>query len=187
MNAETQFATRRFTVDEVLAMQEAGIFGDFEKVELLNGELVPMQAKLDRHEAYKTALVRRLILGLPNDVDVLIEPTLYASAVSAPDPDIMVLNKGWKLREVKPADVRLVVEVADTSLAKDLGVKAAIYARFGVEDYWVIDAKAGRLIIHRGPEGETWREVRRLTGEEPATPLAFPSLSIRLRDLVARG
>jgi Uma2 family endonuclease len=186
VNAPARIETRRFTVDEVLAMQEAGIFGDFEKLELLEGELVPMQSKLDKHEIYKTALIRKLVRNLPDDVDVLVEPTLYASEHNAPDPDIMILSAGWKLREVTPQQVRLVIEIADTSLAKDLGVKAAIYARFGIADYWVIDVRAPRLIVHRGPDGEAWREVRRIGPKEPIAPLAFPDLAIRLADLAPR-
>src|SRR5690349_4384674 len=128
MNAPTQFDVlprKRFTVDDVLAMQEAGIFGDFEKVELLEGDIVPMQSKLDRHEIYKAALNRFLARWLTDDFDLFVEATLYAHTYSAPDPDIMVLDARWTaLREVTPEQVKLVIEVADTSLAKDLGVKA---------------------------------------------------------------
>jgi Uma2 family endonuclease len=181
--AEREPQRRLFTVDEVLAMQSAGVFRDFEKVELLEGELITMQAKLDRHEKFKTALLRRLILSLPEDVDVLAEATLYASETSAPDPDIMVLTKGWKLRELTPRDVRLIVEVADSSLSKDLGLKAKIYAAFGAPEYWVIDVQVPRLIVHRGADGDMWREVRVIEAAEAVAPAAFPGAAVRLADL----
>ncbi|MEJ0064300.1 MAG: Uma2 family endonuclease [Caulobacteraceae bacterium] len=187
MNAPTRLQTeprrRLFTVDEVLAIQRAGLFDDDERFELIEGELILMQSKLNRHELYKNRLARAFYRLLPDDVEAWVEPTLYLRPHNAPDPDIMVFPRGRSIEELKPEEVHLVVEVADTTLRTDLGVKAALYARFGVREYWVIDVEARRLVVHRRPAGEGWGEVRQIAAGEPIAPLAFPSAAIQLADL----
>jgi Uma2 family endonuclease len=187
MNAPTRLETeprrRLFTVDEVLAMQQAGVFEDDESFELIEGELILMQSKLNRHELYKNHLVRALYRLLPADAEPWVESTLYLRPLNAPDPDIMVFPKGRSIEELSPEEVFLVVEVADTTLRTDLGVKAALYAQFKVREYWVIDVQERRLVVHRDPEGEIWRDIRVAGPDEAIAPLAFPEAAIRLVDL----
>ena len=181
---ETEPQRRLFTVDEVLAMQSAGLFdADERKFELIEGELILRQSKLNPHELYKNELARAFYRLLPEDVSTWVEPTLYLRPFNAPDPDLMVFPRGRSIDELAPDEVFLVVEVADTTLRTDLGVKAAIYAWHGLAEYWVIDARAPRLVVHRGPDGEHWREIRTLGPDEAVAPLAFPQALIRLADL----
>jgi Uma2 family endonuclease len=188
MNAPTFIETvpqrRLFTVDDVLAMSRAGVFDqDERKFELIEGELIQMQAKHNPHELYKNDLADALRRLLPRTFNVWVEPTLYLRPDNAPDPDIMIFPRGRPIEELRPDEVLLVVEVADTTLRTDVGVKAAIYARHGVPEYWVVDVKKPRLIVHRGPDGELWKEIRALGPDEPIAPLAFPDAVIRLADL----
>jgi len=186
MNAFTDIEPdrrRRFTVDEVLAMQRAGVFEDERKFELIEGELILMQSKLNPHELYKNNLVRAFYALLPKSVSPWVEPTLYLPPSNAPDPDIMLFPRGRSIEALKPEEVYLVVEVADSSLRTDLGVKARIYARFGIREYWVIDVQGRRIIVHRGPAGEIWNEVRVIGPTEPIAPLAFPGDVVRLAEL----
>jgi Uma2 family endonuclease len=188
VNALTSIHTepqrRLFTVDEVLAMTRAGLFDEDErKFELIEGELILMQSKLNPHELYKNRLTQAFYRLLPESAEAWVEPTLYLPPINAPDPDIMVFPRGRSIEELRPEEVYLVVEVADTTLRTDLGVKAAIYARHGVAEYWVVDVRGPRLIVHRGPDGELWKEVRTHGPEEPVAPLAFPDAVIRLADL----
>jgi Uma2 family endonuclease len=176
---------RLFTVDEVLAMQRAGVFEDERKFELIEGELILMQSKLNPHELYKNNLVRAFYRLLPEDVSPWVEPTLYLPPRNAPDPDIMLFPRGRSIEDLKPEEVYLVVEVADSSLRIDLGLKAQIYARFGIKEYWVVDVQGRRLVVHRGPAGEIWSEVRVIGATEQIAPLAFPDVVIRLADLEA--
>jgi Uma2 family endonuclease len=187
MNAPTRLdpepQRRLFTVEEVLAMQRAGVFEDDRKFELIEGELILMQSKLNPHELYKNRLQEALRRLLPRSADVWIEPTLYLPPNNAPNPDIMAFPRGRSIEELRPEEVYLVVEVSDTTRRTDLGVKAALYARFGVPEYWVIDVRAPRLVVHRAPAGDLWGEIRTLGPAEPVAPLAFPDAVIRLADL----
>ena len=186
MNALTDIdpdRRRLFTVDEVLAMQRAGVFEDDRKFELIEGELILMQSKLNPHELYKNHLVRAFYRLLPSEVEPWVEPTLYLPPRNAPDPDIMLFPRGRSIEDLKPEEVYLVVEVADSSLRIDLGLKARIYARAGIKEYWVVDVQGRRLVVHRGPAGEIWNEVRVVRATEQIAPLAFPDAVIRLADL----
>jgi Uma2 family endonuclease len=181
---ETDPQRRLFTVDEVLAMQGAGLFDEDErKFELVEGELILMQSKLNPHELFKNRLAQAFYRLLPEIAEAWVEPTLYLRPFNAPDPDIMVFPRGRSIEELRPDEVFLVVEVADAMLRTDLGVKAAIYARHGLAEYWVIDVRAPRLIVHRGADGEHWKEVRPFGPDEAVSPLAFPDALIRLADL----
>ena len=188
MSVSTEFEAdrrRRFTVDEVLAMQRSGVFEDERKFELLEGELILMQSKLNPHELYKNNLVRAFYRLLPENVSPWVEPTLYLPPSNAPDPDIMLFPRGRSIEELRPAEVYLVVELADSSLRIDLGLKARIYARYGIREYWVVDVQGRRIVVHRGPAGEIWNEVRVIGAAESIAPLAFPDVAIRLGDLEA--
>jgi Uma2 family endonuclease len=180
---ETEPQRRLFTVDEVLAMLRAGVLQDDRKSVLIEGELIQLQSKLNPHELCKNRLAQAFHRLLPYTAEAWVEPTLYMPPFNAPDPDIMAFPRGRSIEELQPAEVCLVVEVAATTLRTDLGVKAAIYARHGVPEYWVIDVRGPRLIAHRGPDGDRWREIRTLGPDEPAAPLAFPDAAIRLVDL----
>jgi Uma2 family endonuclease len=187
MNARTNFDAesrrRLFTVDEVLAMQRTGVFEDDEKFELIEGELILMQSKLNPHELYKNNLVRTFYRLLPDDVAPWVEATLYLRPRNAPDPDIMLFPRGRSIETLAPEEVHLVVEVADTALSTDLSVKATLYARFKVAEYWVIDVSARRLVVHRDPDGEAWRQIQVFGADEAVAPQAFPNAAIRLADL----
>jgi Uma2 family endonuclease len=187
MNAPTRIETepqrRLFTVDEVLAMLRAGVFQDDRKFELIEGELIQMQSKLNPHELFKNNLAQAFYRLLPATATAWVEPTLYMPPFNALDPDIMVFPRGRSIEELQAAEVHLVVEVSATTLRTDLGIKAAIYARHDVPEYWVIDVRGPRLIVHRGPDGDLWKEIRTLGPDEPIAPLAFPDVVIRLTDL----
>jgi Uma2 family endonuclease len=181
---ESEPQRRLFTVDELLTMQDAGLFDEDErKFELIEGELILMQSKHNPHELYKNELTRAFYRLLPEDVSIWVEPTLYLRPFNAPDPDLMVFPRGRSIDDLRADEVFLVVEVADTTLRTDLGVKAAIYARHGLGEYWVIDVRAPRLVVHRGADGEVWKEVLTFGPDEAVAPLSFPDAQIRLADL----
>ena len=72
------------------------------------------------------------------------------------------------------ADIRLLVEVADTSLTLDLRTKAALYARAAIADYWVVDINSRQLIVHRDPREGRYESVLVYSDSESVAPLAAP-------------
>jgi len=185
--AVTQFAEgfprRSFTVDEILRMQEAGIIGEDENLELIEGEIVPMQAKTHVHELIKSALTLKLARALPDDLWLGIESTMYLSERTFVEPDLVVYRRGMKLEDVKGPDILLAIEVALTSLAYDRGLKAQLYAHYGVRELWVIDAARRHTFIHQGPTEKGWSEIVEQEPEALLGSAAMPGFEIRLADV----
>src|SRR5277367_2913589 len=90
------FDRRAFTVDEVLRMQEAGIISEDENFELIEGEIVPMQAKSHAHELLKSALNFKLVPAMPETLWLGIETTIYLSDNTFVEPDLAIYPRGMK-------------------------------------------------------------------------------------------
>jgi Uma2 family endonuclease len=103
-----------------------------------------------------------------------------------PEPDLVVLSRdlsAFASDNPGPQDLRLVVEVANTTLAFDLKVKAGLYARAGIVEYWVLDTASRRMIVHRDPREGAYASVAAYTAEEILTPLAAPQSPLKISDL----
>ena len=110
--------------------------------------------------------------------------------MSEPEPDIAVVRGRIEdYRDAHPTSPVLVVEVADSSLARDRGRKGSLYARAGVPDYWIVNLTDGVLEIYRDPRRTAagrWRYAAVRVGKPRATvsPLAAPRARIRVADLL---
>jgi Uma2 family endonuclease len=82
----------------------------------------------------------------------------------------------------RPADLRLVVEISDTTLGFDLTTKAALYARAAISEYWVFDIAARRLIVHRDPRNGAYQSMVAYSDEERVSPLAAPGREFHVAD-----
>jgi Uma2 family endonuclease len=172
---------RAFTVREVVRMQHRGIIHPDEKFELVEGEIVPMQAKSPVHELIKETLTRDLLRVLPEHLWLGIERTLFLSEQTALDPDLMIFPAALKVQRLTGPDALLVIEVAASSLRYDRGLKASLYARFGVRDYWVIDASLRTTVMHREPQTDgSWAECATRDADEILSHPAIPGWATRL-------
>ena len=174
---------RRFTAGDLEAMDRSGILGPQERVELIDGEIIIMAAKGPRHEIMRTRLTKFWSRRSPEDLMVASEPALHLEPHNEPEPDIVVFQDVLQAPQVRGDTVLLVVEIADSSLSYDLTVKAALYSRFGVREYWVIDPKACETHIHRDPRGQVYGSVSVASRADLLTPLLAPTLAVRLGDL----
>jgi Uma2 family endonuclease len=175
---------RRFTVAEVEAMVAAGVVDEDERVELIGGELVPMSPKGAQHEVVKGALVDRWIRRHPDDCRLIQETTFRLSEDTFLEPDIVIYPREIGLRRIEGTNVLLVVEIADSSLRYDVGRKAALYARFGIRAFWVIDAVRLTTRVFREPSAEGYRETLDCGASERIVPLLAPNaFTLRLDEL----
>ena len=174
------FDRRSFTVAEILRMQDAGILSDDENFELIEGEIVPMQAKTHVHELIKSALTLGIARAFPDNLWLGVETTIYLSPNTFVEPDLVVYPRGLKLETVKGGDILLAIEVALTSLDYDRGLKARLYARHRVNELWVVDAARRTTFVHRGPDGDRWRSLVERGPEEALTFAALPGFSAQL-------
>jgi Uma2 family endonuclease len=177
------FDRRAFTVDEVLRMQEVGIISEQENFELIEGEIVPMQAKTHVHELLKSALNIGIARALPDRLWLGVETTIYLTPNTFVEPDLVVYPRGLKLESVKGSDIELAIEVALTSLAYDRGLKARLYARHQVREFWVVDAAQRRTFIHTEPKGQGWGRVIEQGPEATLACAALPGFALRLDEV----
>lgn len=140
------------------ALVETGALDDA-RVELLEGALVEVAPQGLEHADVVEALNRLLARGLPERLRLRPALPFAASDTSEPEPDFAVVA-GARDRQSHPQAAVLVVEVSQSSLAKDLGVKAGVYAAAGVPTYWVIDLPHRCVHVHTAPADGAYGDVR---------------------------
>lgn len=177
----------RFTVDDMLAMIRAGVIAEGGHVELIEGVLVDMPADGPLHVDWSAILGRWLHRSLPDEYLVVPDSTLRLADDTAPQPDYYVFPTNLETAAVRGPDVLLAIEQSDSSLSRDLNEKALIYASHGVREYWVIDLRAKRLIVHRQPGSNGYESKTTLEREARIDALLIPGLSLRLADLPRVG
>ncbi len=173
----------RFTLDDVLRMQEAGILDESARVELIDGALVEMASEGAPHSWIKMQIAKRFFALASDTVEVMVESTLRLAPTYAPDPDLYLYDTALPIRSVTGANVGLVIEIAQSTLKSDLAFKAEMYAQHGVRDYWVVDVNTDTIIVHRDPVDGAYRDVARRTAQDTVTALALPGVTLRLADL----
>jgi Uma2 family endonuclease len=144
------------SVDAFHRMGEAGILGPGDRVELIDGEIIDMSPIGVLHAALVDALVRHFGRQAGQAVVIRCQNPLRLDDLSEPEPDIAILRPRadfYTTSHPGPADVLLVIEVSDTSLAYDLGTKVPLYARHGIPEVWVIDAATRQTRVFRDPAG----------------------------------
>lgn len=162
---------------------------NLERYELVEGELILKVPKSVPHMA-SVMLLMEWLIGLFGMRFVVQEPSIDVAPednpISEPEPDIVVLTRPLTSRSPKPGPetIRLLIEVSVTSLAFDLGAKAALYARAGLSDYWVLDVNGRRMIVHRDPAEGRYCSIVAYGEDELISPQAAPDASIRVRDLL---
>lgn len=175
---------RLFTVEDAFRMVETGIIGPDERLELIEGEFVQVNAKNNFYQHVQNRLTRLLGRLVPHDVEVGVEPTLKLDDFTFVEPDI-VLYRYSEAPRLTADRAMLVIEVSDSSIGFDLGLKASLMARSGIAEYWVVNAQALEVTIHREPRADGYGAIRRLGSTDPLEP-AHPDLAgltFRLADL----
>ncbi|MBM3202774.1 Uma2 family endonuclease [Candidatus Woesearchaeota archaeon] len=147
----------RLRVDQYHQMIDTGVLGEDDPVELLTGWLVPKMPKNPAHRL-ATQLLRDWIAAcLPPGWFVDSQEPL-TTLDSEPEPDVMIVRgvrRDYGHRHPGPSEVPLVIEVADTSLQRDRGIKQALYARAGIPEYWIVNLPERHIEIYRLPEGQS--------------------------------
>jgi Uma2 family endonuclease len=172
-----------WTVAEIERMAAGGYFRDEDRFELVGGEIVPMSPKGRRHEIVRVALAFRFSRAAPEGVLVASEPQFNLSDDTYAVPDILVHPSKIKTPDARGGDVLLVVEIADTSLAYDLQMKAQFYASHGVREYWVINAATLVTTVHTEPSGAAYAIVREVAPSGLMSPVLAPGLAVSLAAL----
>jgi Uma2 family endonuclease len=185
-------ARRAFTAGDVSRMLEVGIMEEDEPFELVEGELVLMNAQGFAHDRIKTTLTRKLGRFLAEDIFVGAEVSVQLSTKNIVQPDLVVAIDRAVARTsegfltIAADEILLLVEVATTSLSFDRGRKAALYATHGIAEYWVIDTNRQITWVHRQPKTEGFADIIMVAADEELRPLAsaLGGFGLRLLDVI---
>jgi Uma2 family endonuclease len=182
-----QLTKRRFTVDEYYAMARAGILGEDDRVELIDGEIVEMAPIGSEHAGSVDRLTDLFGRRFRTRAIVRVQNPIRLNQYDEPQPDLALLRRRrdfYRLSHPTPDDVLLVVEVADTTLAADRSIKMPLYARAGILEVWLIDLRHRLVLVHREPTADCYRLVTTARGGERLAPLAFPDRELAVSDLL---
>lgn len=172
-------------VEDYTCLADAGTFSDA-KTELIEGDIIVVSPRHRPHAYLKTEIYDRLrdaLRGAPSALRPLVEVSVALSPHDQPEPDIVVTSEPRGEGPVPLASVALVVEVADATLATDLGCKAALYARHGVPEYWVVGVEA--RVIHQlwRPDGGAYAACRDIAFGQSIATETIGGVIIDTRDL----
>ena len=177
---------RRFTVAELYVMDEAGIFVGDERIELLDGEIIVMPPIGEPHADGTDRLSAYLNYRLHDRARVRVQGPVQLSDDSLPQPDIAVmrLRDDYHRQAPTPADVFLLVEVADSSLEYDRGVKLPRYAAAGIPEVWIVNLRARQVEAYDNPVDGVYQGRRVVPATGSISPRTFPDVTLAVADFL---
>ncbi len=143
----------RFTVDEYERMIDKGILTENERVELIRGEVVEKMVVGPLHSATVNRINRLLTTRLLALAIVSVQNPIVLND-SEPEPDLALLAPSedfYATSKPTSSDARLVIEVADTSLAYDRDIKLPLYAQAGIQEFWIVNLVELMVEVYRQP------------------------------------
>ncbi len=182
---------RCWTREEYRRAGELEIFGPEERLELIEGEILQKMASQGTPHVTSTRLtVGVLEQAFGDGFEIRTQMPIGIGELSEPEPDVAVVPGGprdYEDHHPTPEEILLLVEVSDKTLRFDRGRKARLYARAGIQEYWIVNLIERRLETHRDPTAEgVYRSVMSYAETDSVTPLAAPGASVRVADLLPR-
>jgi hypothetical protein len=176
-----QVLRRSFTVEEYHRMVQAGILGEDDRVELLEGEIVEMAPIGSRHASCVDRLTHLLVRQLAEKAIIRVQNPVRLGERSEPQPDLALLRPRpdfYAKAHPGPGDILLLVEVAEATIGVDREVKLPLFARAGVPEVWLVDLSGECIEVYRKPTPQGYQEVRQVRRGERVAPQAFPDLGL---------
>ena len=181
-----------WTVKEFQRAYDLGAFGFETRLELIEGEIIRKMPQNEPHAWTVQAVTEALRSAFTVGHSVRTQLPLVFGSSSKPEPDVAVVAGSFDdYKRKHPTIAVLVVEVSDPTLALDRTTKAALYARAGIEDYWIVNLPDGVLEVHRQPAamadqplGHHYRSITRLVPTDRVAPLRAPEAMIRVQALL---
>jgi Uma2 family endonuclease len=182
-------AKHRFNVKEYYRMAETGVLQPDARVELLNGEIIDMSPIGPFHggvtnyltEIFTAVSKRRLVTAVQNPVRL--------DEHSEAQPDLVLLKPSsdfYRRQHPQPADVFLLIEVSDSSLATDREAKLPVYGRAGIAEVWIVNLIEQAVEVYREPHFTGYGSKTILRAGDQAAPQAFPDVTVDVAELLKR-
>jgi Uma2 family endonuclease len=185
--AQVTVALHRWTIDEFYRMAEVGILEPEARVELIDGVVVDMSPIGPGHGGHVKRGIRVFTRLLGDQALLSVQDTVRMGPRFGPEPDLAILRpRADDYTESNPiaADILLIIEVAETSLAFDRETKALLYARAGILDYWIVNLVDNQIEVHRDPTAEGYTSVEIKQRGDTIQLVAFPDVTIAVADIL---
>jgi Uma2 family endonuclease len=161
----------RLTVDEYHRMGQAGVLAPDARVELIEGEVIDKAPIGSRHASAVKKLNALLSAAAGKSAIVAVQDPLRLSDASEPEPDLMLLRPRadfYAHAHPGPADVLLLIEVSDTTVAYDRGIKLDLYAKHRITEVWIVDLDNNVVRFFRNGDGTAYTDIT--ASETPRAP-----------------
>lgn len=171
---------KKWTVDELLAIDKAGLLNPENRIELIEGELYEVPIG-ENHASILMRLNSILVPQFAGRALVNIQNPLRMGDLGLPQPDLALLQPSpdfYAQSHPQPANVYLLIEVSDSTLKYDQEIKLPSYARNGIREVWIVNVAAGHTEVYHDPQGSAYRTKLIVEAGSPIYPLAFPNDAI---------
>lgn len=185
MGAPVSIPRRLLNVEEYYRLGKAGVLGEEDRVELIEGEMLEM-APIGGPHAYLVNRFNQLFAAQLGNRGVLsIQNPILLPPRNVPQPDVVILGPhSMTSRELpRASDVLLVIEVSHTTVEYDRDVKIPIYATHGIVEVWLCEVASQRLSIHLEPDASGYQRLLKPSNDATISPSRLPGVKIRLADL----
>jgi Uma2 family endonuclease len=178
----------RLDVEAYYKMAEAGILSDAHRVELIDGEIIDLNAIGSPHSSITNWLGRVITRAVTDATAIVtIQSPLRLDDFNEPEPDVLVLrprSDNYRASHPSAGDVLLLIEVSDSSLVYDRLRKLGLYAKFSVSEVWIVDIAGSAVEVFRAPkEGSYSTQERHSVGS--IAPELLPGVTIDITALLA--
>ncbi len=186
-------SVRTFSLEEYHWLIEHGFFREDERVELIGGVLNQMSPKGLRHAVCLSNFLHLLPAMISGKARIRAQdPITMVDSSSEPEPDLVLAaprENRYLDHHPYPADVLLVVEIADSSLEQDRRVKVPVYAAAGIAEFWIVNLIDDQIEVYREPtspaEGAAYYRQRMILSEpDTVNPIHLPDCSIAVKDVL---
>ena len=182
-----QLTRHRFTIADYHRMAEAGVLGEDDRVELIDGEIFEMSPIGRKHAGCVNRLNYLFSSRLAGRAVVSVQNPIQLSEHAEPQPELTLLRpRADFYTDAHPTSeaILLVVEVADSSAEFDRHVKAPLYARSGIPELWLVELDRSHVAVYRDPTRDGYGTTRVLGQGDVISPLAFPDLQIAVAEIL---
>ena len=158
-------------------MGEAGVFGEDDRVELLDGHIYAMSPIGSEHAACVDRLTKLFVLRTGANAIVRVQSPVHLNEASEPEPNLALLSPrddDYAARHPRPDEVLLVVEVADTSAAFDRDVKRPLYAQVDIPEFWIVNLGTDRIEVYRSPQNTEYADEQHYGRDQSLSPQHLP-------------
>lgn len=180
-----ELKNRKISSEAYQLMIMGGIFASKAKVELLDGQVVEMSPVENAHKEILARLNQSLANSLDEKSTLLVQRPISLGGYSEPEPDLLICHFQehlYRNKKAKSEDIRLLIEVSDTTLAKDREVKLPIYAERGIQTFWIVNIPEKQVEVYTEPQGQTYLQTVIVT-EQDFLEFSDCKVEISLREL----